>query len=694
MPQVSPQDPAPTNETPLQGWKEIAGYLQRDQRTARRWELLEGLPVRRLSTHRRSSVYAYPSEIEAWRTNRPSTAQGEREEPASSGVRSWIPRLAVAGVVALAFLVIRFGPVMNPPSPIAAAAEGDLRTELIWPEAVGISPQGDVTPDGRWMTYVDWSDLGNLAVRDLTTGENRRLTSDGENGPNYASNSRISPDGRRVVYTWDASWTEEGATGELRMVSLHGDTKQRTTWRPATGAWASVQDWFPDENRVAVVVSADRSTHQIVTVSVADGKINQIRSLPWSRSPRVRVSPDGKYLAFSRSVSKDEPTRDIFIVAADGSNETVVVEHAADDQLLGWGPNGDYLLINSDRGGQMGVWVQPLDGMKASGEPRILLSNLDATGGMCTIRDGTLFYAVRVSRRRLKIASLDMDTGKFLTNPKNVSEQFLGGNSQPSFSSDGRYLAYRSEQGDNWKQHQIVISELATGRVQNVPHQFSRIRSPQWVPGQGKLFISARDAQERSGIYYLDPENGTAKKLTVPERSVFEAPTPDGKRLLYRRIGEGTKLYAFDLVSGKEVLLPGDLGGQEGGGRFAQSPDGTQIATIHNRNEIRVHPIEGGDGRTLWRVGTDDKLGRWPVWTPDGKHILILRRDKDAGEDMWRLWVVPADGADPYPTELVHEPANAGAAPLAIHPDGKQVAYAEGGYFSQIWALRNLDQIQ
>ena len=57
-----PKPSRPSNETPLQGWKEIASYLERDHRTARRWELVDGLPIRRLRIERRSSVYAYPSE--------------------------------------------------------------------------------------------------------------------------------------------------------------------------------------------------------------------------------------------------------------------------------------------------------------------------------------------------------------------------------------------------------------------------------------------------------------------------------------------------------------------------------------------------------------------------------------------------------------------------------------------------------
>jgi len=57
---------------------------------------------------------------------------------------------------------------------------------------------------------------------------------------------------------------------------------------------------------------------------------------------------------------------------------------------------------------------------------------------------------------------------------------------------------------------------------------------------------------------------------------------------------------------------------------------------------------------------------------------------------MWRLWVAPVDGAPPYPTELVHEPSGGGSRPIEIHPDGKRILYEEGGYFFQMWAMRDL----
>ena len=81
---------------------------------------------------------------------------------------------------------------------------------------------------------------------------------------------------------------------------------------------------------------------------------------------------------------------------------------------------------------------------------------------------------------------------------------------------------------------------------------------------------------------------------------------------------------------------------------------------------------------------------RWTTWTPDGSALLVLKQSEQAGEFMWRVWVVPVDGSDPVATELTYEPANAGAVALRIHPDGKRVVYAEGAYFNQFWAVHNL----
>jgi serine/threonine-protein kinase len=54
----------------LESWKEIAAYLDRSERTVRRWEEREGLPVHRLHHEKRGSIYAYTYELDGWRESR------------------------------------------------------------------------------------------------------------------------------------------------------------------------------------------------------------------------------------------------------------------------------------------------------------------------------------------------------------------------------------------------------------------------------------------------------------------------------------------------------------------------------------------------------------------------------------------------------------------------------------------------
>jgi Putative lumazine-binding len=54
----------------LESWKQIAAFLDRSERTVRRWEDNEGLPVHRRNHEKQDTVFAFRHEIEAWRRSR------------------------------------------------------------------------------------------------------------------------------------------------------------------------------------------------------------------------------------------------------------------------------------------------------------------------------------------------------------------------------------------------------------------------------------------------------------------------------------------------------------------------------------------------------------------------------------------------------------------------------------------------
>jgi tetratricopeptide (TPR) repeat protein len=58
----------------LQGWKEIADYVSRDERTVKRWEKQRRLPVRRMPGKGRANVYVLVSELDQWLQHGPGPA--------------------------------------------------------------------------------------------------------------------------------------------------------------------------------------------------------------------------------------------------------------------------------------------------------------------------------------------------------------------------------------------------------------------------------------------------------------------------------------------------------------------------------------------------------------------------------------------------------------------------------------------
>lgn len=82
-----------TAAAPLGSWKEIASFLARTIRTVQRWERTEGLPVYRHRHKKGNTVYAFESELIAWRDIR-SKNQDQGILPGRTGSRRRL-RLAV-----------------------------------------------------------------------------------------------------------------------------------------------------------------------------------------------------------------------------------------------------------------------------------------------------------------------------------------------------------------------------------------------------------------------------------------------------------------------------------------------------------------------------------------------------------------------------------------------------------------------
>ena len=348
-------------EKPLQSWKEIAAYLERDERTTRRWEQNSGLPIRRHGEGPGSSVYAYPSELNAWRLAQKPKAAGTKP------VSPFPPRSAVLTISVIALLMIiwfiKFGPILNPPNPLAEAAAGVEIREVL----PGGGSEGGPSPDGQYFAFVDW-DTGNIAIEDLATGEHRNLTYNAsmEEAKEYALWCAISPDGTSVAYDW---YLEDKDFTELRLIGLDG-SNQRTILGSDFGTMRETVAWSSDGKYIATTLIT-KDGRQLGWISISDGSLRVLKTLPGRTWPgKLFHSPDNRHLAYSYPSAKNSSNFDIFLVSTDGSQKTTaIVKHPANERVLGWIPGRAAILFLSDRSGTWDVWLQEITGDKPIGYP-------------------------------------------------------------------------------------------------------------------------------------------------------------------------------------------------------------------------------------------------------------------------------------------------------------------------------------
>ena len=538
-----------------------------------------------------------------------------------------------------------------------------------------------VSPDGRYIAYpsIQPGPRG-LMIRNVATGQEKQLTNYSRS--QLATTSAFSPDSRMIAFR-----VARGADGQdLRIIRTDG-TGERVIFENENVTASHPVDWSPDGKHVLAVMSTKDRTPGISIISVSDGSVRRIKTSDWRLGlpDDALFSLDGRHIVYDQLQQEGASASDIFLLAADGSREVRLVEHPADDKVVGWAPDGR-LLFTSDRSGTRHLYALRVSDARADGDPELI--QRDVPGGSHRVtRTGVLHYIHFHKVNGAYIAGLDVENAR-LAAPVPVTETARDYNWTPAFSPDGTQAAVMSFRGVG--KIYVIVKSLTANEEREIYVRGLRVGYDLlWHPDGRSLLIRGNDAGFQWGIHQLDLATGRLDKpiLKTGENNLgqFEL-SPDGSVLYYNFLEPSAKkssLISRNLITGEErELYQTELTGGSNLS-FALGPGGKRIALVHDRDwrsadaaSWMVLDLETGKTRNIPNMSRGTFA---PVWTPDGKYLVFT-----SAQSWFRAAV--EDGSL---TEL--GPAVAGIkAYKRMHPAGNRLAFFTIKEISEFWVMENL----
>ena len=399
---------------------------------------------------------------------------------------------------------------------------------------------GAPSPDGKYVSYTDWN-TGSLAVHEFATGENRVLAKGSWDEGETTYGSIFSPDGKQLAYVWSK---DDGY--ELRIIELAG-AEPRLVYRDEL-RHISPADWSADGKHILVLL-AGRSPGEIAVVAVDDGSVRVLKTPKGRARKQMRFSPDGRYIAYSERPEADTQQHDIYLLAVDGTSDTPLVEHPADDFVLGWAPDGRRLVFASKRIGPMGVLTLEVADGKPQGEPQVVDLQIGPFSPLGLTRDGSLYYNLYSGWAGVLVAELDTETGKVVKSPARAFQEFESSNYwAPDWSADGRYLVSRSERPEVGTVLCVRDMQTENVRVLTPAEKNVDMHVLRWSP-DGRSLLGVRSA---AGLIQIDAQTGDVKTLTEAGHQPVWA--PDGNAVFYVN-PKYRRIVRRHLVTGEEKEL-------------------------------------------------------------------------------------------------------------------------------------------
>jgi Tol biopolymer transport system component len=566
-------------------------------------------------------------------------------------------------------------------------------------------PVGTLSPDGRYISFVDWDSGANISIMDLKTKDKRCLTNFKEP---YEEGyySSWSPDGKNIAYFW---W--DSTRYNLSIVDVI-ESKSRDLLKSEKVDWVELGNWSSDGKYiVATLTLRGENKSQIVRISTTDGSIQILKTFNKSYlGGKPYISPDSRYVAYDLPDDKASGNSDIYVFSIKDGSENALFKHPALDYILGWTPDGKSILFATDRKGTVDAMTIKVEEGKSIGEPKSVKQNIGQIVPMGFARNGTFYYGQWPNENNIYTAEIDFENGKILTQPTIAIRRFESKNRAPSYSNDGKYLAYISDRGLFRKGNSgnlICIHDLKTGEESEIMPDATMtkpIRSYlQWSPDNRSIALMCNNQEGYTRIYIYDFQTKKFTPLVAGSEDhlhdtnyAYPLWSKDGKFLYYLQISKtskSTRFMVWNIAAGTEKELyrysSDDL--YDRIFTLSLSPDGKWLSAINIGGNKVVRLISTSDGKThdLYTCKTIGTTEYDQVWSKDGKYIIIsYPKQLENGEHEWNLMRLPFEGGE----NLSIKTKMLGMFNPTLHPDGRTLSFESTGYSkpeNSIWAMEN-----
>ena len=259
------------------------------------------------------------------------------------------------------------------------------------------------------------------------------------------------------------------------------------------------------------------------------------------------INTNGGKIAFT---SDRDGNNEIYIMDADGSEQTNITNSQANDMYPSWSPDGQKIAFSSDRDGNSQIYV-----INTEGSSIFRLTNNqgnDVHPSFSPDGQKIAFESDRGGKFEIYVMNDDGTDQTRLT-----YDQALDGD--PSWSPDGQKIAFDSFRNGNWEIYIIGtdgnnLTRLTNGQADGV--------DPAWSPdGQKIAFESFRDGN--SQIYVMNSDGSNQTRITN-NQSHDEKPawSPDGQKIAYEsyniNIGGNTQIYVINADGSNQNRLTND----------------------------------------------------------------------------------------------------------------------------------------